>query len=119
MNTHLKTRIPFAVATAMLLTCLWGAPGAFADDEVRSERVKFHDLNVATPEGIQALYGRIHNAAKRVCLEPDPLRQRIELTCAAKAEREAIEKLNLAQLTAYYQWKTKTGNQTQPFVAAR
>ena len=119
MNSNIKNRIPFALATAMLLTCVWGASSAFADEEVRSERVKFHDLNVDTPEGVQALYARIHAAAKRVCSDSDPVLQAAEITCAKKAESNAIEKLNLSQLTAYYKSKTKTGDQKQPLVAAR
>jgi UrcA family protein len=119
MSSNIKTRIPLALATAMLLTCVWGASSAFADDEVRSERVKFQDLNVDAPEGVQALYGRIHAAAKRVCAESDPVLQSAEIACARKAEGNAIEKLNLSQLTAYYKIKTKTGDHTQPLVAAR
>jgi UrcA family protein len=119
MSSNIKTRIPLALATAMLLTCGWGASSAFADDEVRSERVKFQDLNVDAPEGVQALYGRIHAAAKRVCAESDPVLQSAEIACARKAEGNAIEKLNLSQLTAYYKIKTKTGDHTQPLVAAR
>jgi UrcA family protein len=117
MNTSIKTRIPLALATAMSLTCVWGASSAFADEEVRSERVKFQDLNVDTQEGVQALYSRIHAAAKRVCFESDPVLQAGQMACARKAEANAIEKLNLSQLTAYY--KIKTGDHTQPLVAAR
>ncbi len=119
MNSNLKTRIPLALATAVLLTCVWGASSAVADDQVRSEKVKFSDLNVDTPEGVQALYGRIHAAARRVCAQSDPALQAAESTCAWKAEAGAIEKLNLSQLTAYYKIKTKTGDHTQPLVAAR
>jgi UrcA family protein len=118
-NSNIKNRIPLALATAMLLTCVWGASGAFADEQVRSERVRFQDLNVDTPEGVQALYGRIHAAAKHVCSESDPVLQAAEGACARKAEADAIEKLNLSQLTAYYKMKTKTGEHTQPLVAAR
>jgi UrcA family protein len=117
MNSNIKTRIPLTLATAVLLTCVWGASSAFADEEVRSERVKFQDLNVHTPEGVQALYGRIHAAAKRVCSESDPVLETGEVACAKKAERNAIEKLNLSQLTAYY--TAKTGDHIQPLVAAR
>jgi UrcA family protein len=117
MNSSIKTRIPLSIATAILLSCVWGAPSAFADEPVRTERVKFHDLNVETPEGVQALYGRIHAAAKRVCSESDPVLRAAASACARKAEGDAIEKLNLSQLTAYY--KIKTGDRTQPLVAAR
>jgi UrcA family protein len=119
MNSNIKIRIPLAVATAMLLTCVWGASSVLADEQVRSERVKLQDLNVDTPEGVQALYGRIHAAAKRVCSESDPVWRAAEISCARKAEGNAIEKLNLSQLTAYFKMKTKTGGQTPPLVAAR
>jgi UrcA family protein len=117
MNSTIKTRIPLALATAMLLTCVLGASSAFADEEVRSERVKFQDLNVNTPQGVQALYGRIHAAAKHVCDESDPVLHPAASICARKAEGDAIEKLNLPQLTAYY--KNKNGGHAQPLVAAR
>ena len=121
MNSNIKTtiRIPLALSTAMLLTCVWAGSSAFADEQVRSETVKFHDLNVETPDGVQALYGRIHAAAKRVCSDDDPVMRQAVAACARKAEGNAIEKLNLSQLTAYYKIKTKTGDHTQPLVAAR
>jgi UrcA family protein len=119
MNSNIKTLIPSALATAMLLTCVWGASSAFADEQVRSERVKFADLNVDTPEGVQTLYGRIHAAAKRVCSESDPVLRAGASACIRKAEGDAIEKVNLAQLTAYYKIKTKTGDHSQPLVATR
>jgi UrcA family protein len=114
-----KTGSLLAVASAMLLIYMGGGSGAFADEEVRSERVKFQDLNVETPEGVQALYNRIHAAAKHVCTETDPVLRGAEGICARKAEGDAIAKLNMSQLTAYYKTKTKAGDHTQPLVAAR
>ena len=121
MNANIKTanRIPRTLSTAALLMCVCAFSGAFAGEQVRSEKVKFQDLNVDTPEGVQALYGRIHAAAKRVCSESDPVLQSAESACARKAEGNAIEKLNLSQLTAYYKIKTKNGDHTQPLVATR
>jgi UrcA family protein len=121
MDSKIKTpnRVPLALSTAMLLTCVWAVPSAFADERVRSETVKFQDLNVNTPEGVQALYGRIHAAARRVCSETDPILQRGAASCARKAEANAIQKLNLSRLTAYYKVKTKTGDHTQPLIAGR
>jgi UrcA family protein len=119
MNSNIKTRIPFVLATAISLTWVWGASNAFADEQVRSERVKFQDLNVETPEGVQALYGRIHAAAKRVCSESDPVLRAGVSACISKADGNAIAKLNLPQLTAYYKIKTKTSDHAQPLVAAR
>lgn len=121
MNANVKTanRIPRTLSTAMLLMCVCTFSGAFADEPVRSERVKFQDLNVDTQEGVQALYGRIHAAAARVCSDSDPVLRLAAVACARKAEGDAIQKLNLPQLTAYYKIKTKTGDHTQPLVAVR
>ena len=121
MKSNLKTvnHVAVAFATAMLLACAVIASSAFADDQFRSETVKFGDLNVNTPAGAEALYRRIHLAAGRVCPSDssDPLSRISAANCARKAEAEAIEKLGLPQLTAYYQMKT--GNHTQPLSASR
>lgn len=119
MKANIKTRIPTIVATALILTGVWGASSAFAAEQVRSERVKFADLNVETPEGVQVLYSRIHAAAKRVCSESDPVLKAAENICISKADGDAIAKLDLPQLTAYYQIKTRTSAHAQPLVAAR
>jgi UrcA family protein len=116
MNSNVQY-IPRALSTAMLLTCVWAFSSASADEQVRSETVKFKDLNVNTLEGAQALYGRIHSAAKRVCSESDPILQLASAVCARKAEADAIEKLSLPQLTAYY--KVKNGDRTPSRIAAR
>ena len=119
MNSNVKTanRVPFTLLTAILLTGGWAASNAFADEEVRSEKVKFQDLNVDTPEGAKALYGRIHAAAKRVCSETDPVLKVAEAACARKAMSNAIQSLELPQLTAYY--KVQTGDHTAPLIASR
>ena len=117
MNSNIKT--PLVLAAALLLAGVWGASSAFGDEEVRSEKVKFQDLNVNTQEGVQALYSRIHRAAKHVCSDSDPVLRSAAGACARAAEGNAIAKLNLPQLTAYYQVKTKTGGPNQPLVAAR
>jgi UrcA family protein len=118
MNSNVQTanRIALAFPTAMLLACMWIASSAFAE-EFRTETVKFQDLNVDTPAGVQALYGRIHSAARRVCSESDPLLQVGSAACARKAEADAIASLKLPQLTAYY--KMKIGDHTPPISASR
>ena len=100
---------------AMLLACALAAINAHAGD-FRTETVKFDDLNLGTPSGAQALYGRIHAAARRVCEqlsdELGPVR-----ACMAKAEGEAIKEVNAPLLTAFYQ--NKTGVQPQTIIANR
>jgi len=119
MNSNVKTadRVPLALSAAMLLACVWAVSTAFAGDQVRSETVKFRDLNVNTPEGVQTLYGRIHAAAWHVCMSTDPIYQLGTSDCAKKAEAQAIATVNLPQLTAFY--RTKTGDRTQPLAANR
>ena len=114
MNSNIKTgsRAPLAVSLAVVLACVLGASNAFADDQVRAETVKFQDVNVGAPAGIETLYRRIHAAAKRVCSESDKMRQTDAAACARKAETHAIEELNLPLLTAYHRAKTGGGTQT-------
>lgn len=119
MNSNVRNKgpIPSALWAAMSLTCVCAYSGASAEEQVRSERVKFHDLDVNTPQGVQTLYGRIHTAALRVCSESDPILRQAAAACARKAEANAIDKLSLPQLTAYY--KVKNGDHPQPLIAAR
>ena len=119
MYSNVKTanRVPLAFPAAMLLACVWVVSTAFAGEGLRSETVKFQDLNVNTPEGVQALYGRIHAAALHVCSSSDPIYQLATNRCAKQAEAKAIDSVNLPQLTAFY--RMKTGNQTQPLSASR
>ena len=118
MNSSVKTAkpMPLAFSAAMLLACVW-AVSAHAGEQVRSETVKFSDLDVNTSQGVQALYGRIHAAAWHVCLTADPIEQLGARDCAKRAEAKAIETVNLPPLTVFY--RMKTGDHTQPLSASR
>jgi UrcA family protein len=74
---------------------------------------------VGTSAGAEALYVRIHAAAKRVCtqLSNDVWASNRMRPCITSAEAKAIEKVNLPALTAYYQ--TKTGGQPKSLIATR
>jgi UrcA family protein len=119
MNSNIKTEswAPRAFSTAMVLACVLAASSAFAEDQVRTETVPFQDLNVNTTAGVKALYGRIHSAAQRVCSESDKMLQGRASACTKRAEAQAVEQLDLPQLTAYYQ--IKTGGHTQALSANR
>jgi len=112
MNSKVKSdnRTIVAYAAALWLACGLAMSSAQAGDS-RSETVKFADLNLSSQAGVEALYGRIHAAARRVCEQPAG-----ELTaaskCMAKAESDAIGKVNVPLLTAFYQKKTGTPPQT-------
>jgi UrcA family protein len=118
MNSNVKAdnRTIRAYAIAMWLACALVASNAHAGDEVRSETVKFADLNLGSPAGVEALYGRIHAAARRVCDQPAGEQAGIR-GCMRKAESEAIGKVNVPLLTAFYQ--KKTGSQPQTITANR
>jgi UrcA family protein len=117
MESNAKTinRPILGCAAAMWLACGMVASNAHAGDE-HSETVKFADLNLSSPEGVEALYGRIHAAAWRVCAQPAG-----ELTavgrCIRKTEADAIGKVNVPSLTAFYQ--KKTGSQLPTIIANR
>jgi UrcA family protein len=119
MNSSVKTinKALLAYSTAMLLSCVLVVSSAFAADQVRSETVKFGDLNVGAPAGAEALYIRIHSAATRVCLEPGEWVQTRELACIKDAEARAVQKVNQPMLTAYYE--RKTGRHTEALTAKR
>jgi UrcA family protein len=98
----------FAYFTATLLASVLVVSNAFADEQVRTETVRFQDLNVNTPAGVAVLYRRIQMAAKHVCSQPAewPENVRAAAACAGDAEAKAIEKLNLPLLTDHYRMKT-------------
>ena len=58
---------------AMVLACVFVVSSAAAGEpapaygEVRTENIKFDDLNLATTAGVDALHKRIQAAANRVC----------------------------------------------------
>ena len=118
MNSNVRShnRSILTYATAMWLACGLVAFDAHAGDGVRSETVRFADLNVGTPAGVEALYGRIHGAAGRVCQQPGGELEAIR-TCVRRAESNAIGKVNAPLLTAFYQ--KKTGSNPQTIIASR
>ena len=110
-NVKCANRTILEYAAAMVLASVLVASNARADEPVRSETVKFADLNLGTSAGVEALYTRIHAAAWRVCEQPvgDPTLTR---ACMRKTESEAIATVNIPLLTAFYQNKTRNHPQT-------
>jgi len=117
MNSKVKaeSRNTVCCAMAMSLAFVLIAFNARAAD-VRSETVKFADLNIDTQAGVQALYGRIHAAARRVCDQPAGEQSAVR-SCMSKAEASAIAQVNTPLLTALYE--KKTGTQPQTITASR
>jgi UrcA family protein len=106
-DTRTKDRI-FSACTAavMSLTCTLLVAIAF----IPKETVKFQDLNINSPAGAAALYERLHAAAQHVCFaewDKDPVKVQRAEACANQAESQAVNQLNVAELTAYYQVKSR------------
>ena len=97
---NIGNRVSISCSLALLLACGCSISSALAE-EPRTETVKFGDLTLSTPSGVQTLYSRIHAAAHRVCSETDPLQRMAEAACARHAEEQAIAAINVPQLTAY------------------
>jgi UrcA family protein len=106
-----------ALPTAALMAFGLTTSYAFADVPLRTETVTFQDLDVSKPAGVEALYGRIHSAARRVCAETGKMQQPRAFACAKRAEAHVIGTLNMPLLTEYYQ--IKTGGRTQTLSAHR
>ena len=72
MSTQ-TNRVATVVHGALLLGCLAGPVAALADGPEaavhRSASVSVADLDLSSPEGIQAARARVHATARRLCLE--------------------------------------------------
>ena len=92
-----------AIATLTGVLSLAHADPAF---DVDSRTVRYDDLNLATPTGVEALYRRIQNAARDVC-GPSVVTGSHVVTeswkdCVNASVRQAILAINKPALTAYY-----------------
>ena len=97
-------------ASAALIACLMVGASATAyaaapADPSPSVRVSYHDLDLATEQGTQALYARIVLAARRVC-EVSDIRKLAEVAaanaCREQAIARAVRDVNNPRLAALY-----------------
>jgi UrcA family protein len=109
-NAKSFSRPILAYAAVMWLGCGLIASNAHAGD-ARSETVRFADLNLNSSAGVETLYGRIHAAARHVCDQPAGELAAVG-RCMQKAENDAVGKVNIPVLTAFYQQKTGTAPKT-------
>jgi UrcA family protein len=71
--------------------------------------VKFGDLDISTPQGAIALYGRIRSAAGNVCgpmYGSDNVADQLNKACLQKVIADAVLKVNRPALSAVYEAKT-------------
>ena len=103
MSTSL--RMKQSTAWLALITLASAAAGANPhEDEIRSEKVNFADLNVNTLAGVNVLYDRITKAARLVCAPADEFAHKSEYAqCCQTAVDAAIAKVNNPLLSAVHQ----------------
>ena len=79
------------------------AAGALASDApiVRSKRVGFDDLNLASDAGVAHLYARLRNASRQVCVQGS-FRDMIDAECAARALDGAVAAVHNDKLSAMH-----------------
>ena len=91
------------IAAAFLLTA--GAAAAESEQSAPQAKFSYADLNLATSEGVNALYSRIQTASRKVCASYQEDNQR-DLgavagykSCQRDAIARAVSQMNLAPLT--------------------
>lgn len=78
--------------------------------------VRFGDLNLSAPQGAEALYGRIHTAARQVC-GPEETKDLAQVSsrraCIEKSVADAVAHVGNAQLRAVYEAHQGHGQATR------
>ena len=110
-------RIPLRMIALLMIPALLVAESALAAapvDEAPSKTVRYHDLNLNSPEGVANLYERIHAAALDVCKSAEgPWRQDLESWtawdwCVNHAVAGAVQSVHNEKLSAYYWQQIRT-----------
>lgn len=115
-NTRVHVRPNLLWIYGFAVLCVGAAiPRAFAEPAYEpgtSIKVKYGDLNLASPEGIEALYTRIEKAARRVCNIDNRPSAPFHLTqwryCYKTAVVNAVRDVDNQKLTAMYREKNKS-----------
>jgi UrcA family protein len=99
-------------STSALAACLLGAvagtagaAGVASDADVRTMRVTYSDLDLATAQGSRALYARIESAAREVCAADDQRNLAAVAAaraCTAQAVAQAVSTVHSPMLAAAY-----------------
>lgn len=101
---------------ALLLSPLLiaGPVAAGARVEMQSTIVRYHDLNLSSPEGIAGLYERIHSAAVDLCTTVEghqPLNEALAVetdACINHAVAQAVRNVHNEKLNAFH-WERIRG----------
>ena len=100
------------VSAALTACLILGTSATASAEPAPSARVNYHDLNLATEQGSQALYERIVLAARKVCAVSD-IRILAEVAagqvCQAQAIAHAVRDVNSPRLAAVYSAHQRQG----------
>jgi len=111
MNTTTSTSLRSLVAGALLSALALSLASVSSAEEGTTPLqvvVKFGDLDISTPQGATALYGRIRSAAGNVCLpiySSDNVGSQLNDACLQKVIADAVMKVNRPALSAVYEAK--------------
>lgn len=95
-------------ALLALLVCLMGITPAWSNTpDLPTVTVRYADLDLSSPAGANALYGRIQAAARQVCGYPgtDLIEQSSWRSCYRSAVGNAVRKVNSPLLIAVHTGK--------------
>ena len=117
MITHIRHSLSGGLyAFGMAALCAGALTAAQANDKdegriVEGENtvVKFGDLNLQNPEGVEALYRRIQHAATKVCWDAQDIHVLTEIArrdCMEHAVAKAVSDVNNRYLTTLYTRKS-------------
>jgi|ERR1700733_9481313 UrcA family protein len=103
MNTNIRTKLYAALCCAFGSGAVYAPTNSAQAEEAPSKVVRFADLDIKTPAGAKALYGRIRAAAHEVCdqsVGSDPILRPAVRECIDKAIDNAVRKVDAPALTA-------------------
>jgi UrcA family protein len=103
----ISTRLMVSIIGTLALASALLAPHAtYADDQRPTAAVRYGDLNLDTPTGIDALYRRIQVAAQEVCKDYAPhgtlAPSAAHHLCMSNAVSGAVRSVGSTALAAYY-----------------
>ena len=109
-------RFTLGLALLALAPPLWSdAVAGVPTQDPPSVTVRYHDLNLNSPQGVTVLYQRIRGAASEVCHSfegREPLRrQLLQNDCFAGAVANAVRTVHNEALSAYH-WQQVRGHRT-------
>lgn len=110
-RTNTRALAAFVLAAAPTLLFSEFATAAVGGDAAPSVTVRYHDLNLGSPEGVASLYGRIRGSAAAVCrsLESRELtRKALWNDCVSHAVANAVNAVHNRPLSAYH-WQRIRG----------